>query len=277
MDERIELNRKMLMFYRKLIEHGIEMEKESGEQEYGYILYVRDVEEEQEEEQPFFYRGEKFVYNMGLKRMILKSSLPVSSIYLPMYILRELISNPVIHTENHPILEKYHEYLQKNNLEDGVDIFHRMMSQSGDYWYQKTGKSKYPPESTFIYDFIETLIDQYIYQDGKYIKHLKRWVDDKWINITMELFEEVTFDYQRIFKYVRDSSKFGIDKPSIVEYTLQDMLEYINKLLYISECHDDRSLLISALILESKKPEKIEEYLSKGYSIEEVLTYVGYH
>lgn len=275
--EDIELNCKMLLFYRKLIEHGIEMEKKSGEQEYGYILYVQELEEDQEQEQPFFYSCEKFASYMRLKKMIFKSSLPVTSMYLPMFILRELISKPVIQIFNHPIIVKYVEYLQKNNLDIGGNIFERLMTQPGDYWYQKAGKSKYNQESTFIYDFIETHIDQYIYQDGKYIKHLKKWKGEHFTMLTLELCEEITDDYQRIFKYVRDSSKFGIDKPSLVEYTLQDILEYINKLIYISEYHDDRSKLISALIIESKKPEKIEEYLNKGHSIEEALTYVGYH
>lgn len=275
MDSQIVNHRKMLLFYRKLIETGIEMEKKNKDKQiYGYRV-VNVINPDDEQDRYYFFYDCKFTNLMFEKKIILKSSLPKSSIYLPMYILKELIENATINPDSHSILCSYISFLQID--QEMIDfpqlIIDNMISKEGDYWYEHSGVS-----SKDIFNFSDVVIDKYIYQDHKYIQLVKKKniQTGKVEDVPFEIFDEMTLDYQRIFKYVRDSSKFGFDKPSLVEYTLKDILEYINQQIYICECFNDRSKIIHSIEIEAKEPSKLNKYLQEGHSIQDALSFVGY-
>jgi hypothetical protein len=279
MESQIVNHHKMLLFYRKLIMTGIEIEKRSEDKQiYGYRV-VNVINPDDEQDRYYFFYDCKFTNLMFEKKIILKSSLPKSLIYLPMYILKEMIENTTINPDSHSILCSYISFLIKNQQinPEMIDfpqfIIDNMISKEGDYWYEHSGVS-----SEDIFNFSDVVIDKYIYQDHKYIQLVirKNIQTGKVEYVPFEIFDEMTLDYQRIFKYVRDSSKFGFDKPSLIEYTLNDILEYINQQIYICECFNDRSKIIHSIEIEAKEPSRLNKYLQEGHSIQDALSFVGY-
>ena len=114
MEFQIVNHHKMLLFYRKLIETGIEIEKRSEDKQiYGYRV-VNVINPDDEQDRYYFFYDCKFTNLMFEKKIILKSSLPKSLIYLPMYILKEMIENTTINPDSHSLLCSYISFLQIN-------------------------------------------------------------------------------------------------------------------------------------------------------------------
>jgi hypothetical protein len=267
-----------LKIFKKVLETGIQKELSTSDPKiYGYRINIHNPEEEH-----FFSDNSKFIQLMDSRRILFKTKLTSDDIYFPIFILSEIIEKEIITYMEHPIEENYYEYLTKieptsKKISYGmIEIWEKMLSEPGDFWYQQCKGSD---EEEGIYHFYGNRIYQYEYRNGKYYTvyfstDRKGQVHER----TIDFLEETSIKKgkHRILQSLHKSSKFYHENGPLIEYTLQDMLDYVNQLLEVDRFLEEKSKIHPELLIESKNPKYIQKYLDLGYSIEEALSSVGY-
>ncbi len=285
--KKTKIHYRCLLLFKKIIEKGIELEiSEAGENDeiYGYnVIYTSEYN-------LFFKFNSTFMSLMRNENIILKSKLKYHYIYFPMYILGNIINNGMI---NCTITENYYSYLKNREItnEDLYDIdenyifyFEKMIEESPEFWFSHSGSSNitnHRPEK-IIFDFCHSQIDQYKFNNNKYVK------TTKYIDINMVESEIIrTKEYgsknivnleneERYFLQLKESSKFNFEKKDLIEYTLQDILEYINEQINVYHSLDSLKNLNKELDSEIKSPKMVQKLLDNGLSIDEALEQIGY-
>ncbi len=290
MNQKIIIHILFLKLYKKIIEYAIELElsesrRNKNSEYYGYILSFSHNED------IFFNCLNHTFYNlMRKKEIILKTKLNDNHIYFPMLILSEIINKNFM-TFDCKIYSPYLQYLEMNILLveerkiccprgiviDKVYFMNLMLNEKPKFWFEHSGNSvKKQIPLNMIYDFEDSVIDKYTLTSGKYIRIEK----DKII----ELFENesegrIRYDFsedERPYIFMKKNSKFDHTKKNFTEYTLNDILNFIDEQINIYEIQDNKKLLNEEIEFESKNPKNLQRLLNYGVSIEEALEAIGY-
>jgi hypothetical protein len=253
-------------FMRKIIETAIDYEsKIESDKYYGYIAYSVDTES------PFFYMNSTFDSMMKNKEIIFKTKLPIQLIYLPLYILSELINrnNPYGIPTN--IEERFLHHFFKDDDEIPISnmvIIKNFMEKTGEEWFKLSGIG-----NEYIFNFEETIFGSYEYHEGNYLNFIG---SKKQFKQHFKSEERIESQLKRVFDGLKKSSKFHRESPPLKEFTLQEMLNYIDQLRLVYSYVESKKTLNPDILIESKHPKLVQKYLDLGYTIEEVLDFVGY-
>ncbi len=253
-------------FMKKIIETAIEYEsKIENKQYYGYIAYSM------KEDSPFFDLNTTFDSMMKNKEILLKTKLPIQQIYLPMYILSELINMKQPYGIPNEIEERYIYHFFKDDDDIPISnmvIIKNFMEKKGEEWFKLSGIGH-----EFIFNFEETKFGSYEYHEGSYYnfigskKHIKQHFKSE---------ERIESQIKRVFDGLKKSSKFHRKPPPLKEFTLYEILDYIHQLQHVYPYIESQKTLNPDILIESKHPKLVQRYLDMGYTIEEVLDFVGY-
>lgn len=290
MNQKIIIHILFLKLYKKIIEYAIELElsesrRNKNSEYYGYILSFSHNED------IFFNCLNHTFYNlMRKKEIILKTKLNDNHIYFPMLILSEIINKNFM-TFDCKIYSPYLQYLEMNILLveerkiccplgiviDKIYFLNLMLNEKPKFWFEHSGNSvKKQIPLNMIYDFEDSVIDKYTLTSGKYIRIEK----DKII----ELFENesegrIRYDFsedERPYIFMKKNSKFDHTKKNFTEYTLNDILNFIDEQISIYEIQDNKKLLNEEIEVESKNPKNLQRLLNYGVTIEEALEAIGF-
>ncbi len=80
----------------------------------------------------------------------------------------------------------------------------------------------------------------------------------------------------RLIKNLRDSSKFSFNKNNLIEYTLEDILDYLNIQLESYETYKKMNEVQEEAAKEAKNHKNLKRLLNYGVTIEEVLEAIGF-
>lgn len=283
--------------FKKIIESAIELEKkESGTETFGYRLA------NSEEDDIYLMICKPTFYSLMLnKKIILKTKLKMSKIYFVMFILAQIIEFNMLKLDDDIFFTFSLYYNSKvnnidinninNNENPNIDIFSRgiprinkdvliekMLEEEGDFWINSSSHS-YPSiiENTtennnqMIFDFTSSTIYQYLYKE----------VEFKYVAKIGSSFETIYCDSrlskeEQFFQNVKNSTKFSFDRNDLIEYTLQDILDYLNNQLENYELFKQMNQVQNEAIIEAKNPKMIQKCLDAGQTIDEALNSVGY-
>lgn len=267
-----------LKIFKKVLERGIEKELESPDSTiFGYRIIIHNAELEH-----FFSVHSKFIQLMENYEIILKTRIGADDSYFVLFILSELINKDHHFFMEHPIEENYYQYLEDIDDNTGYDqkaIWEKMLSEPADFWYQQNQVME--GEGEGIYHFYGNKLTQYQYRDGKYyqVYYSKDRKTGNTIERCMDMIEEVKIEKRedKIYQSLHKSSKFSHERKPLVEYTLQDMLDFVNQLLEVYDFIEMKEKIHPELLTEAKNPKFIQKYLDLGLSIEEALESVGYN
>ncbi len=290
-NKKTEIHYRCVLLFKKIIEKAIELEiSEALENDeiYGYnIIYTSEFN--------FFFKyNSKFMTLMLNENIILKSKLKYHHIFFPMYILGNIINNGMINFTG-TIAINYYSYLKNTEMteEDWEDfeknhIFYleKMIDEPDEFWFNHSGSSddnlkftSHGPKK-MIFDFCETQIEQYKFNNNKYVQTKKFIdIDESEIIRTKEYGSKNIVNLEneeRYFLQLKESSKFNFEKKDLIEYTLQDILEYLNNQISIYHSLDSINKLNKELNLEIKSPKMVQKLLDNGLSIDEALESIGY-
>ncbi len=282
----IEIHIKYLNLFKKVIESAIELEKNNN-QTFGYIVSNStdcDI---------YFGCDTKFMNLMNEHSIVLKSKLQYHQIYFPMFILSRIINHDIFDIDPVVLIERYTEYLEDNQLlEEGVDYdddfecLNRMLQEKGDFWINRSGCSKNRQEYTkhipenLIFNFDESFIERYFYEDERFVKKT-RYINKNTGEIIRLVVEELEKSKapsgeKKYFALKKENTKFYFGKKKIIEYTLQDILEYLNEQINVYHSLDSLKNLNKELDSEVKSPKMVQKLLDNGLSIDEALEQIGY-
>ncbi len=297
--DKIEIHILFCKLYKKIIESAIEKEKNPKNS----IIFGYNVSFSHMEDIYFNCLNHLFLDLMTKKEIIFKTKLKEEEIYFPMLILCEIINKDIIHFDNSSIVHTYFfEYALLNEdideikrYYDGNGMFtdkkyfmNKMLNKNGEYWIQHAGNSRKQTSLNIIFNFEDSKIDQYIYENNNYfrIKKTRTQTIDMDGNLHIEepgsiiLFIEENKkkikEDERSYLYAKKNSKFDHSKKRLTEYTLQDILEYLNHQIDIYENEENKKLTNEEILIESKNPKNIQRLLDLGISIEEALESVGF-
>ncbi len=305
-NKKTEIHYRCVLLFKKIIEKAIELEiSEARENDeiYGYnIIYTSEFN--------FFFKyNSKFMTLMLNENIILKSKLKYHHIFFPMYILGNIINNGMINFTG-TIAINYYSYLKNTEMteEDWEDfeknhIFYleKMIDEPDEFWFNHSGSSdevylthlfaqsagkddnlKFTNHSLkkMIFDFCDTQIEQYKFNNNKYVQTKKFIdIDESEIIRTKEYGSKNIVNLEneeRYFLQLKESSKFNFEKKDLIEYTLQDILEYLNNQISIYHSLDKMNELNKELNSEVKSPKMVQKLLDNGLSIDEALESIGY-
>ncbi len=282
----IEIHIKYLNLFKKVIESAIELEKKNN-QTFGYIVSNSTNCD------CYFGSDTKFMNLMSEHSIVLKSNLQYHQIYFPMFILSRIINHDILDIDPCVLIENYTEYLEDNQLlEEGVDYdddfecLNRMLQEEGDFWINNSGCSKNRKEYTnhipenIIFYFNESFIERYFYEDERFVKKT-RYINKNTGELIRLVVEELEKSKapngeKKYFALKKENTKFYFGKKKIIEYTLQDILEYLNEQINVYYSLDSLVELNKELDSEVKSPKMVQKLLDNGLSIDEALESIGY-
>ncbi len=296
-EQKMEIHHNALIIFKNVIEAAMQIENSNNET-YAYIVSNTS------DNDCFFDKDLLFVSLMNQKKIFLKSKVPYHQIYFPLFILAKIINEDIFQIEEHTLIEAYADYLEVNNLleedvnyENDLEIINQMTREPGIFWINKSGctkdRSDYTKikveEEEIVFKFDESYIEQYDLQDdGRYIKKFKYPINETYIDIDgkikrkykviykeLEVFPKLS-NKERYIKYTKEQTKFSFRKQEMIEYTLQDIYDYINKQLELFESLDKINELNQNLKTELKNPKMVQRLLDSGLSVEEALESIGY-
>ncbi len=281
-NKEIDLHIRYVKLFKKVIESAIKLEKNNNET-FGYMVTNSTILD--------FYFGcdSEFMNLMDEHSIILKSKLPYHQIYFPMFILSKIINHDIFDIDPDVLIESYRDYylLDLQIVEEGVDydddniILNRMLQEEGDFWINHSGCSKNRQEYTthvpenLIFNFDGSLIKRYFYENKRYFKKTKciNKKTKEFIRYAVEELEkrEEPSGRKKYFVQKKENTKFYFGK-KIIEYTLQDILEYLNEQINVYYYLELKKELDS----EVKSPKMVQKLLDNGLSIDEALESIGY-
>ncbi len=285
-NNKLKTHFKLVLLYKKVIESAIELENESTRENYfGYRL------SESSEDDIYFRDSETFYSLMVNKKIILKTKVEYAKMYFPMYILSLIINLNIFRLTEYGIIDDYIvKYLQPNNLmeenmnhKNKKNVLKKMLEESGNFWINhsgipniENGNENFP----IYFDFSESYIMIYELKDEVYkarrereFKGKKQIVIIDEIDCISKLSKEARF-----LKNLKDCSKFAHNKEDeLIEYTLQDILNYLNIQLESYEIYKQMNEVQEEASKEAKNPKMIQRCLDAGQSIEEALDSVGFN
>ncbi len=287
MDNKIEIHILILKIFKKVIEYCVELEKNKTlENDYGYLL-TRTCDMD-------YYFGlanKKFTELMKNREIIFKTKIEERYIYFPMFILAQIICKDILTFRNTIFVYLYFQYLNENmeihNLGimrvkngkqeiDEIKFLNYLLQKEGRYWIEHTGSSRKKEYNVLemIFNFEECEIEQYRFENNEYI--CIEEFNNKQVIKRIYTAEPAIKDEERVYKYMKKSSKFYHEKPKIIEYTLKDILDYINGQISVYEYDDKKKNINNEVLIESKNPKHLERLLSYGISIDEALESIGF-
>ncbi len=299
-EHKLELHILVVQLFKKVIEAAIEFEKKE-ETTFGYRLIESD------EDNDTFFRDQELFYSlMRSKKIIFKSKLRFHQMFFPMYILSMIINMELFVLHDYGFQDDYIRYLQENNLiENNFDlkpikeIIEKMLEEPGEFWINHSGKKHidygvdYVKEDyPIIFNFDDSVIQHYYLETDcseKYLAKRKRNIFVKHpdgreemvekIIITDEIRRKLKMSKQKRFlKNMKTSSKFlFIREEDLIEYTLEDILNYLNNQLEGYERYKKMNEVQEEAIKEAKNPKMLQRCLDAGQSIDEALNSVGYN
>ncbi len=271
---KIEKHYRYLSLFKKVIEKAIELEiskANENKQTYGYLVSGSTDYDH------FFQSGSTFVKLMFDKKIILKSKLQKHQIFFPMFILATIINDDIIDIDKSVLIYPFLNNFDFEN-DDDIQILNKMIESPGEFWIINSGINEENENFNIIFDFGESNIEQYIYENNKY------WITRNYVNKIGEKFtkieelnEEKIFDVKELFFYqMKEVSKFEFQKIKVKEYTLQDILEYLNEQINVYHSLDKIIELNKELEVEIKNPKMLQKLLDNDLSIDEALESIGY-
>ncbi len=298
-ERKLELHFLVVKLFKKVIEAAIELEnKPENEITYGYRLVESD------EDNDTFFRDQELFYSlMRSKKIIFKSKLRFHQIFFAMYILSMIINMELFVLHDYGFQDNYITYLQENNLnEDNLElksikeIIEKMLKEPGDFWINHSGKTHidYGPEYVkedypIIFNFDDSVIQHYYLEDEIYVAKAKRDTFVKHPDGKEEIVKKIIITDQiriklrmskqkRFLKNMKTSSKFSfVREEDLIEYTLEDILDYLNNQLEGYEIYKKKNEVQNEVVMEAKNPKMLQRCLDAGQSIDEALNSVGYH
>ncbi len=282
----IEIHFRYVKLFKKVIESAIELEKMNN-QTFGYIVSNSTGND------LYFGYDKKFMNLMNERSIVLKSNLQYHQIYFPMFILSRIINHDIFDFDQLVLIENFIDYLKDNHLvEDGINYYddiiclNRMLQENGDFWINHSGCSKNRKEYTthipenLIFDFDESFIHRYFYEDERYVRK-NRYINKdtgELIKLVVEELEKskAPNGEKKYFALKKENTKFYFGKKNIIEYTLQDILEYLNEQINVYHSLDSLKNLNKELDSEVKSPKMVQKLLDNGLSIDEALEQIGY-
>lgn len=149
-------------------------------------------------------------------------------------------------------------------------FMNKMLNEKADFWIQYSGNSDLTMKK-LVFDFIDSTINQFIFQDGEYIRNSlvgskviqfrerKKWIKDDAL----------------MYYYLKRGGLFDLNK-DLIEYTLRDILEHLDRQIFIFENSEKFEKINEEVILQTKNPKMIQKYLTMGVEIEDALGFVGF-
>ncbi len=180
-------------------------------------------------------------------------------------------------------------------------LIEKMLEEEGDFWINSSGH-RYPSiieniENTtennnqMIFDFTSSTIYQYLYKEPDFCftkaavsqSEIPENVNErfKYVAKIGTSFETIYCDSrlskeEQFFQNFKNSTKFSFDRNDLIEYTLQDILDYLNNQLENYELFKQMNKVQNEAIIEAKNPKMIQRCLNAGQTIDEALNSVGY-
>lgn len=268
---------KFVRLYKKIIEHAIKLEDK--ERVFGY-----NVSNVRIDEFYFFRRSSQFSIKMMNKEIIFKTGLNAEQIYFPMFILADIINKDTFGFDISPLPFMYFEHLNDIGEVDDMGLYYdgvkmtdkmyfmnKMLNEKADFWIQYSGNSDLTMKK-LVFDFIDSNINQYIFEDGEYIKN--SFVGSKVIRFR-ETKKWIKDDNELMYYYLKSGGIFDLNK-DLIEYTLGDILEHLDRQIFIFENSEKFEKINEEVILQTKNPKMIQKYLTMGVEIEDALGFVGF-
>ncbi len=287
MDNKIEIHILILKIFKKVIEYCVELEKnKTPENDYGYLLIKAASHDYY-----FGFSNKKFVDLMLNKEIIFKTKIEEKYVYFPMLILAQIICKDIFTLNNSIFVRQYFQYLSENmeihNLGitrmkndkqelDEIKFLNYLLEKEGKYWLDHSGSNRKKEHNVLemIFDFEDSEIEQYKCENNEYTR-LEKY-NNKPVIKRIFTNEPTIKEEERVYKYMKKSSKFNHERPKIIEYTLKDILDYINGQISVYENDDKKKNINEEVLIESKNPKHLERLLNYGISIEEALESVGF-